>query len=192
MSDPMTRELVQQLENVHAVEQFMAKALDSLISASPDYPELQEPLREHRQATGRHLARLDERLVAAGVGKPKLKDGALTAVAMGKSLIDKARTDNAANTARDGYVAVHLAIASYELLRRAAERAGQQEIRAVAQENLADERAMAQILDHSWDLAYDVRLKQKGLEGAPAFTPPSSMVENAQGHDTQPPPPSHP
>lgn len=183
MSDPVRGLMIDRLADAHAVEQFMAKALDSLISASPDFPELQRPLREHREATARHLDRLAERLTAAGTGTPTLKDTALTVAALGKSLVDKARTDNAGNTARDGYVAVHLVIATYEILKRLAVRTDDREVIAVVDQHLADERAMADTLDHSWDLAVDLSLKAHGLDGAPAIPPPSSMTERARQAD---------
>lgn len=180
MSDPIRGLMVDRLADTHAVEQFLAKALDSLISASPDFPELQRPLREHREVTARHLDRLTERLTAAGAGKPTLKDAALTVAALGKGLVDQVRTDNAGNTARDGYVAVHLVIATYEILKRIAIRADDREIVAVADRHLADERAMADTLDRSWDLAVDLSLKAHGLDGAPAVPPPSSMTERSR------------
>lgn len=180
MSDPVRDLMIDRLADTHAVEQFLAKALDSLISASPDFPELQRPLREHRDVTSRHLDRLTERLTAAGAGKPTLKDTALTAVALGKGLVDQVRTDNAGNTARDGYVAVHLVIATYEILKRLAIRTDDQELIAVVDQHLADERAMADTLDHSWDLAVDLSLKAHGLDGAPAIPSPDSMTERAR------------
>jgi ferritin-like metal-binding protein YciE len=53
-------------------------------------------------------------------------------------------------------------IASYELLRRIAERAGDGETVLACDEILAQERAMAETLASSWDRVADAALREQG------------------------------
>lgn len=182
------KQLVNYLEDAHALKQHMAKALEVMMSSAPDMPELQQPLSRHREATQRHLSELEQRLRAHDAAPSKVKDAGMVLAALGKGILDKARTDTAGKTARDGYTAVHLAIASYELLERVAIRVGDEETAAVARRNREDETAMAQTLAGSWDLALDLSLKQEGLDGAPPFSSPDTMSENPR----PPNPPSSP
>jgi ferritin-like metal-binding protein YciE len=91
-----------------------------------------------------------------------------------------ARNDSAGKHARDGYVVEHLEIAAYELLRRVAARAGDQETVKVAEQNLQEERRMADTIDKSWDLALDMSLKQEGVVGAPPVSAPKRMAQDAR------------
>ena len=168
--------LVSYLQDAHAMEQMMDKALASMIQSAPDLPEFQDPLTHHREETQQHLARLEQRLEAHGASASKVKDAGMIAGALGLAFIDKTRTDNAGKVARDGYTAEHLEIAAYQLLERIAHRLGDEETVAVARQNRADEEAMAKRLDESWDLALDVSLEQEGLHGAPPMGEPGSMA----------------
>jgi ferritin-like metal-binding protein YciE len=178
MSDrsPFQEKLIDYIEDAHALEQHVKVALDAFISAAPDVPELQDPLRHHREETDRHLERLEGRLAAYGKTPSKVKDAGMMLGAGGLGMLSKLRTDNAGKVARDGYTAEHLEIACYELLERVAKRAGDEQTAEVARVNRADEEAMAQKLALSWDLALDVSLAQEGLHGAPPMGEPGSMA----------------
>jgi ferritin-like metal-binding protein YciE len=178
MSDrsPFEEKLLDYIEDAHALEQHMKVALDAFISAAPDLPEFQGPLRHHREETDQHLARLEDRLEAYGKTPSKVKDAGMMFGATGLGMLSALRKDNAGKVARDGYTAEHLEIAAYELLERMAKRAGDDATAEVARLNRADEEAMAQKLANSWDLALDVSLAQEGLHGAPPMGEPGSMA----------------
>jgi ferritin-like metal-binding protein YciE len=178
MSDrsPFQEKLIDYIEDAHALEQHVKVALDAFISAAPDVPELQDPLRHHREETDQHLERLEGRLAAYGKRPSKVKDAGMMLGAGGLGMLSKLRRDNAGKVARDGYTAEHLEIACYELLERVAKRAGDEQTAEVARLNRADEEAMAQKLATSWDLALDVSLAQEGLHGAPPMGEPGSMA----------------
>ena len=172
---PFQEQLVDYIEDAHALEQHVNVALTALISAAPEVPELQDPLNRHKQETQEHIQRLEKRLEAYGRSPSKVKDAGMIFGAAGLGAITKLRADNAGKAARDGYTAEHLEIAAYELLERVAKRAGDEETAEVARRNRADEEAMADTIAHSWDLALDMSFKQEGLEGAPPMGDPQSM-----------------
>ena len=58
----------------------------------------------------------------------------------------------------------HMELAAYELLRRVADRAGDDEVADVARRIGADERAMADRLAKRWDVAVDASLRAKDAE----------------------------
>ena len=171
MASDIREQLINYIEDAHALEQHVAKTLDHFISEA-DAPELLEPLKHHREETDRHLALLEGRLQAYGKSPSKVKDAGMALAALGKALTDKVRRDNAGKLARDGFVAEHLEIAAYEMLERVAARAGDQETADVARRNKADEEAMAAKIASLWDLAVDLSLKAEGLTGAPPIPPP--------------------
>jgi ferritin-like metal-binding protein YciE len=178
MSDlsPFKEQLINYLEDAHALEQHVKVALTGMISSAPDVPELQDPLNHHKEETEQHLKRLEERLEAYGKSPSTIKDAGMMFGATGLGMLDKLRKDNAGKVARDGYTAEHLEIASYELLERVATRAGDAATAEVARRNRADEEAMARKIAESWDLALDMSFEQEGLHGAPPMGEPGSMA----------------
>jgi ferritin-like metal-binding protein YciE len=171
MASEIEQQLINYIEDAHALEQHVAKTLDHFISIA-EAPEVLEPLKHHREETDRHLALLEARLQAHGKTPSKVKDAGMAFAAIGKAMTDKLRSDNAGKIARDGFVAEHLEIAAYEMLERVADRAGDTETADVARRNKADEQAMADKIATLWDLAVDLSLKAEGIVGAPPIPPP--------------------
>jgi ferritin-like metal-binding protein YciE len=158
----LEQQLVKYIEDAHAVEQHMLRALDGLISTTDD-PEMKGHLEHHKDETQRHRQLLEERLQAHGTAPSSVKDAGHILMAMSKGILDKARTDNAGKNARDGYVAEHLEIASYELLERVARIAGDEATVEVARRNRADEEAMVKKIEASWDKVVRESLEQEGV-----------------------------
>jgi ferritin-like metal-binding protein YciE len=161
----LEKQLVNYIEDAHAVEQHMLRALDGLIATTED-PEMRGHLEHHKEETQRHRQLLEERLQAHGATPSSVKDAGQIFMAMSKGILDKARTDNAGKNARDGYVAEHLEIASYELLERVATIAGDEATAEVARRNRADEEAMVQKIEQSWDKVVRESLDQEGVTAA--------------------------
>jgi ferritin-like metal-binding protein YciE len=80
-----------------------------------------------------------------------------------KSVVDMARGEQAGRNARDGFATEHMEIASYELLRRIAERAGDEETAAAAREIIEEEQAMADKIEANWDKFAELSLKEEGV-----------------------------
>src|SRR5437588_3325865 len=157
----LEQQLVNYIEDAHAVEQHMLFALDRMISTTED-PDMRGHLEHHREETERHRQLLEERLEAHGQSPSAVKDAGQVLSALSKGIIDKARSDNAGKNARDGYVAEHLEIACYELLERVATIAGDEATAAVARRNRTDEEAMAAKITANWDKAARESLAHEG------------------------------
>ena len=103
---------------------------------------------------------------------------AMLVLGMLKSVGDQARGDQASKNARDGYMAEHLEIASYQLLERLAEKAGDQQTAEVARRNRSDEEEMARRIDASWDRALELTLEENDISTAPV----SGVTDTAGGN----------
>jgi ferritin-like metal-binding protein YciE len=77
--------------------------------------------------------------------------------------LDFVRGEKAGRNARDGYTTEHLEIASYELLSRIAERAGDAETATEAREIIEEERAMAKVIEQNWDRFAELSLQEEGI-----------------------------
>jgi ferritin-like metal-binding protein YciE len=73
------------------------------------------------------------------------------------------RGESPGRNARDGFATEHLEIASYELLRRVAEKAGDEETARVAQDIIAEEQKMADLIADNWDTFAELSLKEEGI-----------------------------
>ena len=135
-------------------------------------PELERIYREHLAETREQARRVEERLDALGGDVSTLKDLALRAAGLNWATFFQAQPDTPGKLAVFAYAFEHLEIAGYALLRRVAERAGDEPTALLAEQILAQERAMAERLAGSFDAAFDASLAARGVApAAPAGTP---------------------
>ena len=162
MADELQAQLVKHIDEAYAMEQNVLRMLDGMISTTDD-PEIERALRDHKLETQGHAERMEKRLRAHGASPSVVKEAGGIVGAMMKSVVDMARPEKAGRNARDGYATEHLEIASYELLARIAERAGDEETAQAARDILAEEQKMALTIERNWDRFVELSLREQGV-----------------------------
>jgi ferritin-like metal-binding protein YciE len=161
MADLQTQ-LIKHIDEAHALEQTVARMLDGLISSADD-PEVIDRLEHHKLETQQHESTMRRRLEAHGAQPSMVRQAAGMLEALMKMPLDLVRGERSGRTARDAYTTEHLEIASYELLRRVAERAGDEETAVACREILEQERAMATYIEENWDRFAELSLREQGV-----------------------------
>jgi ferritin-like metal-binding protein YciE len=136
--------------------------LDGMISTTDD-PEILRELEHHKIETEGHAERMKQRLAAHGATPSMVKQAGGIAAALAKMPLDMVRGEKAGRNARDGYATEHMEIASYELLKRIAARAGDHDTVAACDEIIAQERLFAETIAASWDTFADLSLRENGV-----------------------------
>ena len=108
------------------MEQSVLRMLDGMISTTDD-PTIQQELEHHKIETEGHALRMKGRLQAHGAAPSTVRQLGGILGALAKMPLDLVRGEKAGRNARDGYATEHMEIASYELLKRVAQRAGDDE-----------------------------------------------------------------
>jgi ferritin-like metal-binding protein YciE len=158
----LAEQLNKYLADAHAIEQ---QAI-ALLRRSPKLAgtsELAAAYEEHLEETVRHSELVEARLEARGAKPNALKDAALRMGALNWGAFFAAQPDTPAKLAGFAYAFEHLEIASYELLRRVAQRAGDAETTQVAEQILGEERAAAEKLRSMFPQALDASLRELSL-----------------------------
>jgi ferritin-like metal-binding protein YciE len=162
--DDLDDQLVKYLVDAHAIEQ----QAEQLLTKGPDLVDddrLAEAFREHLGQTEVHSRRVAERLEAHDAKPSRFQDLAMRGGALNFGAFFAAQPDTTAKLAGFAFAFEHLEIAAYELLRRVAERAGDEETIEVADSILPEERAAAEKLAGLWDHALEAGLAEQGVAG---------------------------
>ena len=184
MSDDVQAQLVKQLTDAHAMEKQAAQLLDKGASLIGD-EEVARILRAHLLQTQEHERYIAERLQAHGESPSKLKDIAMQAGALGIGAAAGAAPDTPARLATTAFAFEHFEIATYELLRRLAERAADADTVAVVDRILEQEQAAAELIQGSFDRILELTLGEPALSPLPAVAPigkPSEREEQPYQH----------
>jgi ferritin-like metal-binding protein YciE len=145
------------LADAHAIE---AQSL-ALLARAPKLvtlDRLQAAYSEHRVETERQQQRVEERLRARGSAPSKIKDAVLRLGGLNWGAFFQAQPDTPAKLAAFSYAFEHLEIGAYELLRRVAARAGDEQTERLAGAVLEEERHAAERLQALFPAAVDVSL----------------------------------
>ena len=162
-SQQLTDQLVKHIDEALAMEQNVLRMLDGMI-ASTDDEEIRSELRHHKIETEQHAERLEKRPAAHEASPSTVREAAGIMNALMKGVVDMVREEKAGRNARDGYATEHLEIASYQLLERVADRAGDTETAEVARQNRRDEEAMAKRIEGHWDRFAELSLEEEGVK----------------------------
>jgi ferritin-like metal-binding protein YciE len=179
MTDKMRAQLVAYLKDAHALEQ-MSLTMTTASSKSTKDPVLRALFERHHEETQEHERLIRERIESYGEKTSTIKDVGARVAALAKGATAILPGDTVGRLVRDGYVQEHTEIASYELLRRVAERAGDRETAAVAERILVNERETAEKLAGTWDHAADLSLRAAGE--APSTGPGSAETAGTTGN----------
>ena len=158
----VNEQLIKHIDEAHAMEQNVLRMLDSMISTTDD-PEILRELEHHKVETEGHAERMKQRLTAHGASPSMVKQAGGIVGALAKMPLDMVRGEKAGRNARDGYATEHMEIASYELLKRIAERAGDHETVTACDEIIAQERAFADTIAANWDMFAELSLRESGV-----------------------------
>jgi ferritin-like metal-binding protein YciE len=158
----LNEQLVKHIDEAHAMEQNVLRMLDSMISTTDD-PEILQELEHHKIETEGHAQRMKARLEAHGASPSTVKQIGGIIGALAKLPMDAVRGEKAGRNARDGYATEHMEIASYELLRRIAQRANDTETVSACDEIIEQERAMAETIAANWEKFTELSLRESGV-----------------------------
>jgi ferritin-like metal-binding protein YciE len=160
----LDEQLTKYLADAHAIEM----QAQTLLGKGPELagdPAISEAYESHLAQTREHAKHIEQRLEARGGSPSKLKDLAMKTGALNWGTFFAAQPDTPAKLAAFAYAFEHLEIASYELLRRVAARAGDQETVRTATAILAEERAAADKVRSLFPQALEASLREQNLVG---------------------------
>jgi ferritin-like metal-binding protein YciE len=157
----LNEQLVKHIDEAYAMEQNVLRMLDGMISSTKD-PDIVRELEHHKIQTEGHAERMKQRLQAHDATPSAVKEVGGILGALAKLPLDMIRGEKAGRNARDGYATEHMEIASYELLARIADRAGDAETATAAREIIEDEREMAHTIEQNWDRFVQLSLSEAG------------------------------
>jgi ferritin-like metal-binding protein YciE len=157
----LDEQLSKYLADAHALE---GQAIQMLEAAPKfvDEPGLARLFESHLEESRSHRELIKARLDAHGASPNKLQDAAMRLGALNWGGFFKAQPDTPAKLAGFSYAFEHLEIAAYEELKRVARRAGDDETVRVAERIEGEERAAANAIGATWDVALQASLELVG------------------------------
>jgi UDP-glucose 4-epimerase len=150
-------QLVKYLADVHSIELQALAQLRAAPKIAGD-ERLCQAFEQHLIETEDQERRVRERLEALGGEPSKLKDAAGAAGGWGMVAFAASQPDTPGKLAMHAFSYEHMELAAYELLKRLAERAGDEETARMAADIAAEEERMAERLELSFDTVVEVSL----------------------------------
>jgi ferritin-like metal-binding protein YciE len=162
-ANSLDEQLTKYLTDVHSIEE-QALAQMRLAPRLAGAADLRRIFVEHEGETADHERLVREQLDRRGAKPSAVKDIAGRVGGWGMILFARVNPDSPGKLAMHAYSYEHMELAAYELLRRIAERAGDEPVRAMADRIGPQERAMAERIAQHWDQAVTASLADKGSE----------------------------
>jgi ferritin-like metal-binding protein YciE len=160
MATEIDEQLTKYLTDAHSIEEqaLVQMRLAPRIAGDPGLASI---FREHWAETEGHERRMRERLEAHGGAPSRIKEVVMKAGGVGFALFASSQPDTPGKLVAHAYSYEHLELASYELLIRVAERAGDDDTADAARTIRHQEDAMARRLADSFDRAAEASLRAK-------------------------------
>ena len=135
------------LNSAHSMEVSLAKVLENHAKDAKEFPEIQQRIEQHVDATKRHAKRVEDCLQLLGETPSSTKSliGNITGMVQGAST--GMFKDELVKNFLSDYGAEHFEIACYRSLIAAAEDLGRPEITVICEEILMEEEAMAEWIE---------------------------------------------
>jgi ferritin-like metal-binding protein YciE len=164
MGDASAQEqLTKYLTDVHSIEEQAIAQLEVAPRLARERG-LAEAFRVHLQETRDQERLVREQLEARGAAPSKVKDVAGRLGGWGMVLFARLNPDTPGKLAMHAFSYEHMELAAYELLRRMADRTGDQAVSEMAATIAAQERAMADRIAEHWDGAVAASLREKDAD----------------------------
>src|SRR4051812_15682318 len=157
-ADTLEEQLVKYLTDAHSIEEQALAQMRAAPNLAAD-PALADAFRAHETETERHEQLVRERLEAHGASPSRLKDAVMAVGGKGFVLFARSQPDTPGKLVTHAYSYEHLELGAYELLRRVAERAGDDETAEMARRIAGEEERMAERLAANFDRAADASLR---------------------------------
>jgi ferritin-like metal-binding protein YciE len=154
----MGEQLVHYLQDAYAIESQALALLQAAPALAGD-PELRKAFEDHLVETRAQQTAVEARLSAHDARPSRFKSALLRLGGVNIGGFFGAQPDTSAKLAGFAFAFEHLEVASYELLRRVAERAGDDETARIAERIAGEERAAAATLRAGFDRAVDAALE---------------------------------
>ena len=158
MANTLDEQLTKYLTDAHSIE---SQALAQMRTAPgiARHPALSEAFRGHLAETEEQERLIAERLEARGGSPNAVKEAVMRLGGKGFILFARSQPDTAGKLVAHAYSYEHLELASYELLIRVAERAGDEETAATGRRIRDQEAAMGHRLEGLFDNAVEASLE---------------------------------
>src|ERR671935_534030 len=156
-------QLTKYLTDAHSIEKQALAQLRSAPEIAGD-PEISAAFREHLHETEGHELRVRNLLLARGAKPSKVKDAVMALGGKGFLLFARLQPDTPGKLLSHSLSYEALERASYELLRRVADRAEEPAVAETAREIRDEEDLMAQRLEGFFDRAVDASLREVGRD----------------------------
>jgi ferritin-like metal-binding protein YciE len=158
MASDLNEQVTKYLTDAHSIEVQALAQLRSAPGLAGD-PQLSHMFEEHLAETEGHERMTRELLEARDAGPSKVKDTVMAAGGKGFLLFARLNPDTPGKLFAHSLSYEGLELASYELLARVAERAGEQDVVDVASRIRAEERAMIERLESVVDVAFEASMR---------------------------------
>jgi ferritin-like metal-binding protein YciE len=180
MPGTIDQQLTNALKQAHAIEKQAIQLLQKAPKIAGD-TDIGAIYRAHLVQTQEHERYLSERLQARGSSPSVAQDIAMQATAVGLGSALQALPDTPVRLAAVAFAFENLEVATYRLIGRLAERAGDTETVSVAERILEQEEAAAELVAGTFDRALEVTLGEKPSAPLTPVTPIGKPSERGEG-----------